>query len=126
MRYGLPMLLGFTMSACATALHGSEASAPDCDDWRALSAKDRFVVIGASLEQKVGRPTASTLAACLWSMSDAIADHTTDLCARGNVTYSEALRVSFATAIDFCQTASEQRPNKPLEPTKDGVAGRPR
>jgi hypothetical protein len=70
----------------------------------ALKPKDRFVVIGSALEQHVGRPESSKLAACLWSIYEQIADHTTEICRRDGGAYGPAARVALDSAIDFCKT----------------------
>lgn len=67
------MIAVTAVAACTTAPSRRMASigdAPDCVGWAALTLNERFAVIGSALEQKVGRPAESKLAACLWSISD--------------------------------------------------------
>lgn len=102
------VLCASTLAACAVA----SPSAPrgndgkSCADWETLNQKDRIVVIGSALEQKVGRPTDSKLAACLWGIVDLIADHATEICAQRGGSFDAAVGVAFRSAIDFCQTKS--------------------
>ena len=63
-------------------------------------------MIGSALEQKVGRPTDSKLAACLWGIVDLIADHTTEICAQRGGSFEDAVGVAFGSAIDFCRTTT--------------------
>jgi hypothetical protein len=97
-----------TMVVFATLLAGapggSAAQEPSCEAWEALKPNDRLVVIGSALEQQVGRPESSRLAACLWSIYEQIADHTTEICARDGGAFGQAARIALDSAIDFCKT----------------------
>lgn len=103
MRWHVTALVAIaTLVAGAPAL--SDADEPSCEAWAALKPKDRLVVIGSALEQRVGRPESSKLAACLWSIYEQIADHTTEICVRDGGAYGPAARIALDSAIDFCKT----------------------
>lgn len=84
------------------ALRVDAAEEPDCDAWLALSRDNRLEVMGSVIEQNIGPPESSALAACLWSVYDQIADHTTGACMRDGGSYGAAVRAALDTAVEFC------------------------
>lgn len=87
-----------------SASPGNSDEGPTCASWSALSANNRFIVIGSVLEERVGRPETSKRAACLWTISEQIVDHTTEICARDGGLLALAARLALDSAINFCDS----------------------
>jgi len=100
----LPLVGLVCLTACAVAPPApAPSSAPTCARWATLSRDQHSVVIGSLLEQTIGMPQQSDVAGCLWTISDSIADHVSDLCAQRGDPYSEAVRVAFESAVAYCR-----------------------
>lgn len=80
----------------------SKGSGASCAGWHALDTSQHTVVVGSVLEMEVGAPESSLVAACLWAISDQIADHVGALCDAGRP-YGEASKLAFTTAEAFCR-----------------------
>jgi hypothetical protein len=59
--------------------------------------------VGAALKRDVGHPSVSNLAACLWAISEYIADHISELCVQRGGSYDEAAKLAFTSAVEYCQ-----------------------
>lgn len=84
----------------------SPGSGATCAGWHGLDKSQHTVVVGSVLEMEVGAPESSLVAACLWAISDQIADHVGALCDAGRP-YGEASKVAFTTAEAFCRDKAQ-------------------